>query len=80
MDRDSKLEESKQRQQRESIVKAIAHLTAPDGNQNRGLSASEEERYVGPGRDELPTLAARSATFPAFSSAVEIRAEEGRGR
>ncbi len=77
MTRESKLEEAKQNQQRDQISKTIASLNAPDVVQNGALSHARKQHGEG---EELPVLAARSATFPAFSSAVQIKAEPGRGR
>ncbi len=75
--RESKLEEAKQNQQRDQISKTIASLKATDVVQNGALSHTGKQHAGG---DELPVLAARSATFPAFSSSVQIKAEPGRGR
>ena len=72
------MDPAKQSQQSEVILRTITSLKTENKIQNGGVSSSPDlgERR----RQELPKMAARSATFPAFSSAVQIRTEEGKGR
>ena len=66
----------KQGQHRDAIMKAMASLTASEDVQPSGGCREDPQSA----KQELPILADRSATFPAFSKAVQIEAEPGRGR
>jgi hypothetical protein len=72
---ESKLDKNKQNQQSDALSKTIGGLQAKKGLQNGTVSTSNNN-----GRQELPIIAAPSATFPAFSSAVQIQNAPNRGR